>query len=111
MERIPTELHLPAQPATNPLLHTVALRVTDRLPLDTGADAAPAASPAGSAQVQRCFTARKDGVALRVCEQIEDAAGRRFADTSAWYWAAAFGQSPGPWRAVTVTRPWQAGDA
>ena len=102
-----------APTATEPLLQTIALRVTDRLPLDAGAnaDAVPAASPAGSAQVQRCFTARKDGVALRVCEQIEDAAGRRFADTSAWYWAAAFGQSPGPWRAVTVTRPWQAGDA
>ena len=100
-----------APTATEPLLQTIALRVTDRLPLDADADAAPAASPTGSAQVQRCFTARKDGVALRVCEQIEDAAGRRFADTSAWYWAAAFGQSPGPWRAVTVTRPWQAGDA
>ena len=56
------------------------------------------------APVQRCFTARKHGVALRVCEQIEDARGQRFADTSAWYWAAVLGQSPGPWRAVTVTR-------
>ena len=37
------------------------------------------------APVQRCFTARKHGVALRVCEQIEDARGQRFADTSAWY--------------------------
>jgi hypothetical protein len=57
------------------------------------------------APVQRCFTARKPGVALRVCEQIEDAQGQRFADTSAWYWAAATGHSSGPWRAVTVTRP------
>lgn len=54
--------------------------------------------------VQRCFIARKNGVALRVCEQIEDARGQRFADTSAWYWAAAMGQSSGPWRAVTVTQ-------
>lgn len=61
------------------------------------------------APVQRCFTARKDGVALRVCEQIKDAHGQRFADTSAWYWAAALGQSSGPWRAVTVTRALPAG--
>ena len=57
------------------------------------------------ASVQRCFTARKSRVALRVCEQIEDAHGQRFADTSAWYWAAAMGRSSGPWRAVTVTQP------
>lgn len=61
--------------------------------------------------VQRCFTARKGELALRVCEQIEDAQGQRFADTSAWYWAAALGRSSGPWRAVTVTRPWVKGDA
>ena len=91
-----------------PELQTVALRVTDRLPLAAPTVATPSTS---AANVQRCFTARKDGVALRVCEQIEDAAGRRFADTSAWYWAAALGQSTGPWRAVTVTRPWQASDA
>ncbi|MFD1712526.1 hypothetical protein FVQ98_09675 [Ottowia sp. GY511] len=109
LERMQAEFKEPA-PRADPLRHTIALRVTDRLPL-VDADAAPAASPTDSAQVQRCFTARKDGVALRVCEQIEDAAGRRFADTSAWYWAAAFGRSPGPWRAVTVTRPWQADDA
>ena len=59
----------------------------------------------GDAPVQRCFTATKDGLALRVCEQIEDARGQRFADTSAWYWAAAMGRSHGPWRAVTVTAP------
>lgn len=102
-------------PTASPLLQTVALRVTDRLPLDAMVDAKPppSSAPQGTAapNIQRCFTARKDGVALRVCEQIEDAAGRRFADTSAWYWAAALGQSTGPWRAVTVTRPWHAGDA
>ncbi|WP_028601093.1 hypothetical protein [Ottowia thiooxydans] len=59
--------------------------------------------------LQRCFIARKEGVALRVCEQIEDANGQRFADTSAWYWAATMGQSKGPWRAVTVTRALAAG--
>ena len=100
LETLPTVDPTPAPPA-NPLRQTIALRVSDRLPLDE--TTAPS--------VRRCFTARKDGVALRVCEQIEDAAGRRFADTSAWYWAAALGQSTGPWRAVTVTRPWHAGDA
>ena len=57
------------------------------------------------ASIQRCFTARKSSMALRVCEQIEDARGQHFADTSAWYWAATMGQSSGPWRAITVTQP------
>ena len=98
------------QKPASPLMQTVALRVTDRLPL-AEAPTIPliADDDRGSPNVQRCFTARKGGTALRVCEQIEDAAGRRFADTSAWYWAAALGQSRGPWRAVTVTRPWSAG--
>lgn len=66
---------------------------------------------AATDSIQRCFTARQPGVALRVCEQIDDAQGNRFADASAWYWAAVTGRSPGPWRAVTVTRPWGAHDA
>ena len=129
-----------AQPAQRndaaaPLLQTVALRVTNRLPLGNAGDApgdtwgatphvasralqpaalgnGPAATrPATTApNVQRCFTARKGDVALRVCEQIEDAHGQRFADTSAWYWAAALGRSTGPWRAVTVTQPLARGD-
>jgi len=54
----------------------------------------------------RCFTAaRKQGQTLRVCERIVDAEGTAFTDTSAWYWAAASGRSPGPWQAVTVARP------
>ncbi|MDO5290328.1 MAG: hypothetical protein Q4F13_11930 [Pseudomonadota bacterium] len=61
---------------------------------------------APNAPVQRCFIARQPGQALRVCEHIDDARGQRFADTSAWYWAAALGQSHGPWRAVTTTQPW-----
>ena len=130
----------PAQPAQRndaaaPLLHTVTLRVTNRLPLGNAGDApgdalgatahapssalqpaAPGNGPAATRpattapNVQRCFTARKGDVALRVCEQIEDAHGQRFADTSAWYWAAALGRSTGPWRAVTVTQPLGRGD-
>jgi hypothetical protein len=54
----------------------------------------------------RCFSARRDGMpALSVCERIEDASGRAFTDTSAWYWSALLGDSTGPWQAVTVAAP------
>ncbi len=54
----------------------------------------------------RCFVAaRGGGQKLRVCERIVDAGGLAFTDTSAWYWAAASGQSQGPWEAVTTARP------
>jgi len=54
----------------------------------------------------RCFVAQRHGVKkFRVCERIVDAEGAAFTDTSAWYWAAASGQSRGPWQAVTVARP------
>lgn len=55
----------------------------------------------------RCFEASHDGQGqrLRVCERIVDAAGQGFTDTSAWYWAAALGQSQGPWQAITVAGP------
>jgi hypothetical protein len=60
-------------------------------------------------QLWRCFEATRgqpgNGQALRVCERIVDANGRGFTDTSAWYWAAAMGQSQGPWQAITVARP------
>ena len=35
---------------------------------------------------------------------IVDAKGEAFTDASSWFWAAALGQSTGPWRAVTVAR-------
>ena len=54
----------------------------------------------------RCFVAQRHGAQkFRVCERIVDAEGTAFTDTSAWYWAAASGQSTGPWQAVTVARP------
>lgn len=53
----------------------------------------------------RCFEAVRGGQRLRVCERIVDAAGQGFTDTSAWYWAAALGQSRGPWQAMTIARP------
>lgn len=51
----------------------------------------------------RCFIAEKGGQRLRVCENIVDARGQIFTDTSAWYWAAIMGHSTGPWRAMTTT--------
>lgn len=54
----------------------------------------------------RCFEATDSaGARLRVCERIVDAGGQGFTDTSAWYWAAALGQSKGPWQALTVATP------
>lgn len=54
----------------------------------------------------RCFEATDSaGARLRVCERIVDADGQGFTDTSAWYWAAALGQSKGPWQALTVATP------
>lgn len=53
----------------------------------------------------RCFTARKGGIGLDVCERIVDADGLAFTDASSWYWAAVLGRSRGPWRAVTTATP------
>jgi len=55
-------------------------------------------------QLWRCFVAERDGQRLRVCEQIVDAQGHVFTDTSSWFWAAQLGQSIGPWQAVTTAR-------
>ena len=56
-------------------------------------------------ELWRCFTVDRHGVRQRVCERIVDAQGRGFTDASAWYWAAALGQSQGPWQAFTVASP------
>ena len=51
----------------------------------------------------RCFEAESgSGERLRVCERIEAEDGQSFVDASSWFWAAALGQSRGPWQAVTV---------
>ncbi|MBO9712288.1 hypothetical protein [Sphingomonas sp.] len=52
-----------------------------------------------------CFTARRDGGTLLVCERIRGADGRSFADASAWYWPALLGSSRGPWLAATTVEP------
>jgi hypothetical protein len=56
-------------------------------------------------QLQRCFVADNGTQRLRVCEQITDAQGQVFTDTSAWYWAALLQHSTGPWRATTWAAP------
>lgn len=50
----------------------------------------------------RCFTARRDGEARQVCEQLRDREGNRWTDVSAWYWAATLQRSEGPWLVTTV---------
>jgi exosortase/archaeosortase family protein len=67
-------------------------------------EAMQASAPGANGALWRCFTAEKNGQRLRVCEQLQDAAGRVFTDTSAWYWAAALGRSSGPWQAITVAQ-------
>ena len=64
-------------------------------------DAAPIAGQGG---LWRCFIAEQGGQRLRVCEQLQDAQGQVFTDTSAWYWAAALGRSSGPWQSLTVAQ-------
>ena len=59
----------------------------------------------GEQRLWRCFEASRAGQRLDVCERIVDAQGAGFTDASAWYWAAALGQSQGPWQAITVASP------
>jgi hypothetical protein len=47
-----------------------------------------------------CFSAARDGIALRVCERINDGDGGSWTDTSSWFWAAQYGG--GPWWATTL---------
>jgi hypothetical protein len=55
----------------------------------------------------RCFVAARGGAQLRVCERIHDAKGGAWTDVSAWHWAALAGG--GPWWALTVVTPLDAG--
>ena len=53
-----------------------------------------------------CFRAVRGGDALKVCEVVREVAGPSAAhswpDVPAWYWAALFGQTDGPWWNVVV---------
>lgn len=57
--------------------------------------------PGAAPRLMRCLVVEKKGQRLRVCENIIDAQGQTFTDTSAWYWAAVMGRTQGPWLAVT----------
>ena len=48
------------------------------------------------------FLARRGGTKLVVRERLHDADGNSWTDVSAWYWAAFWGRSQGPWWAITV---------
>ena len=57
---------------------------------------------AQSQELWRCFLATRGGQTLRVCEQIKDAHGQSYTDTSAWYWDAILNPDTGPWQTVTI---------
>ena len=54
-----------------------------------------------------CFFAEREGRRMKVCERIHDGGEGQWADTSAWFWAAQYGG--GPWWAITVVTPMDAG--
>jgi len=54
----------------------------------------------------RCFVAERDGRRVKVCERIHGEE-EQWTDTSAWFWAAQYGG--GPWWAITVVTPVDAG--
>lgn len=49
-----------------------------------------------------CVVAVRGEQTIRVRERIHDSAGNAWTDVSSWYWAAALGQTVGPWWAITV---------
>lgn len=52
-----------------------------------------------------CFEATRDGMTLKVCEQVIASDGASYPDIPSWYWPAILGQSEGPWMAaMTVER-------
>jgi hypothetical protein len=50
----------------------------------------------------RCFHVSHQQDRREVCEQLQDQDGAYWTDTSAWYWAALFRRSSGPWLVTTV---------
>lgn len=50
----------------------------------------------------RSFLATRNGQMLRVYEQIKDARGQTYTDTSAWYWSAILNPENAPWQAITI---------
>lgn len=55
---------------------------------------------------RRCFVARRGTQTWQVCERIESAdRSQSWTDVSAWYWSTVFGESAGPWWAITTAEP------
>ena len=50
------------------------------------------------------FRAVRSAEKISVRERIYDAAGNKWTDVSAWYWAAQWQKSSGPWWAVTLAQ-------
>ena len=49
-----------------------------------------------------CFEARGRGGAYRVCEHLDDEAGRSWPDVGAWYWSAIFDRGARSWWSYVV---------
>lgn len=49
-----------------------------------------------------CFSARKDGEAFRVCEQLRGANGETWPDVSSWYWSALRAPAGSGWWSYVV---------
>ncbi|MEM9158455.1 MAG: hypothetical protein AAGB46_05345 [Verrucomicrobiota bacterium] len=56
----------------------------------------------GEGKLWRRSTVERDGVSLGVRERIVGSDGAEWMDVSRWYWECLFGESKGPWFAVTV---------
>jgi len=61
----------------------------------------PMQRSAGGA-LMSCFSARKTGERLRVCEQLRDDGGHSWPDVSAWYWGALAAPAGASWWSYVV---------
>lgn len=71
----------------------------------TGAGYAVAPAPMTRSRdgaLMSCFTARRGGDSLKVCEQLRDSAGASWPDVSAWYWHALTSPAGSAWWSFVV---------
>ena len=57
---------------------------------------------AADGSLMSCISARKAGEALRVCEQLQGAAGQSWPDISSWYWHAVAAPAGSSWWSYVV---------
>jgi hypothetical protein len=55
-----------------------------------------------SGALMGCFSARKAGERLRVCEQLRGAGGQTWPDVSSWYWSALAAPAGSSWWSYVV---------